>query len=95
MALPTAGGITVPAKWVCPTLPMVKSHSLDLWSHPLGHALNRSLVVPTIQPLLPVSIGTCSTPKNHNVVVSDGGKMFTWGCGAAGQLGHGNVHKSV
>ena len=99
MALPSAGGITVQAKWVCPPLPMVKSHSLALWSHPLGHALNRLLVVPTIQPLLPVSKGSLhfSHPKKIilDMIVSDGGQMFTWGCGTAGQLGHGNVHKSV
>ena len=55
MALPSVGGITVQAKWVCQPLPMAKSHSLALWSHLLVPAQNRSPVGPTIQPLLPVS----------------------------------------
>lgn len=62
----------------------------------LGHGTEEDVNVPTIvETLAKTRIISVSLGQGHGCAISDHGDVYTWGNGARGQLGHGEVNLDV
>ena len=65
---------------------------------PLGYALpnTRDVQRPKrVEALADIEVVTVAAAKHHSVVLDVQGRVFTWGHGRGGRLGHGNEHPQM
>eukprot|EP00164_Ancoracysta_twista_P000517 GFYU01000691.1.p1 GENE.GFYU01000691.1~~GFYU01000691.1.p1 ORF type:complete len:497 (+),score=83.72 GFYU01000691.1:141-1631(+) len=58
----------------------------------LGHGETRDLPIPhLVDEMARCKVKEIACGGTHNVALSDGGDVYTWGCGWGGRLGHGDT----